>query len=167
MNYNKKNTRFFFVILIAGLFVFCTDKGVFLVDIIYSSRILVRNIIAVIIGALFTVKALEMFREQGTGLFSSSGFQFFGPVGDLLLQAFSIFTIMYSGFVIMSLITLNRLSEVPKDVLPFLSILVFFLFIWGGMHLLNLSKEVFGPKSIPAKAVIIHKNDELSKKDDS
>lgn len=166
MNYNKRNIIVFSAILIAGLFVFCTDNGVFLVDIIYSSRIGVRNIIAVIIGALFTVKALEMVREKGIGMFNSSGFQFFGPVGDLILQAFSVFTIMYSGFVIISLIVLNRLSEVPKDVLPFLSILVFFLFIWGGMQLFNLSKEVFGPKSVPAKTVI-HKNDELSKKDDS
>jgi len=86
----------------------------------------------------------------------TSDYKFLGPVGDLFVQGFSILAAANGGFIVISLIILDRFpEEVPKEGLIYIFLLMLFLLGWCGFQIYRLIMEtlIVIPQGFPAKEI--------------
>lgn len=121
---------------------------------LFDHRLWVSSGLTIGIICLIIIKSFEIFKQKGMSAVLTSDYKFLGPVGDLVIQAFSILAAAYSGFIVISLIILDRFpEEVPKDGLIFIFLLMLFLLGWSGFQIYTLMIEtlIVIPQSFPAK----------------
>lgn len=97
---------------------------------------------AIFIFSLVIIKCLKIYERKGISSVISSDYRFLGPLGDSFVQAFSILTASYTGFIVISLIILDKFpEEVPYEGLIFISLLMFYLLGWSGFQISALIRE--------------------------
>lgn len=165
-NLNIKNCILFiflfavFVILIIG------RHGINITSYLFEHRSSISTILIIIVACLAIIKSYEIFRQKGTSAIFTSDSRLFGPVGDIFTQAVSILSAAYTGFIVISLIVLEKFpEEVPIEGLYLICLLMLFLLGWSGFHIYRLIAEtlLFIPESVPAiKTEAIFKCSELT-----
>ena len=119
----------------------------------FERRLFISTILTISVICLAIIKSLEILKQKGVSAVFTNDFRFVGPVGDLFIQAFSILTAIYTGFIVISLIILEKFpEEVPKEGLLFIFLLMFFLLGWSGFQIYRLIAETlfFIPRNFPA-----------------
>lgn len=152
MYVNKQNVLIFLV-TIAGVVLLKVVGAAPIIASIYAKRSWIEFIIAGVIGALSFTKALSILKRRGVAGFLSPDFQILGPIGDITLKGVLLFTAMYSGFIVTSLILLDQFpADVPREGLVLILLLMGYLFAVSGFHTSRLIYEVFfTPTLYPAE----------------
>lgn len=123
---------------------------------LFDHRSWVSSGLTIGIICLIIIKSFEIFKQKGMSAVITNDYKFLGPVGDLFLQGFSILAAAYSGFIVISLIILDRFpEEVPKEGLIFIFLLMIFLLGWCGFQIYTLIMEtlIVIPQGFPAKEI--------------
>jgi len=109
---------------------------------LFNNRSTIFLVFSIAIFSLVVVKCLTIFQRKGVSSVFSSDYRFLGPPGDSVIQAISILTSAYTGFIVISLILLDKFpDEVPTEGLIFISLLMFFLLGWSGFQISGLIRE--------------------------
>lgn len=161
--YINKHNLVVLIITIFGVLSIKTVGVTSTIAFIYSERPLIEFLIALIIGSLSFVKILIIIKHRGIAGFFSEDFRFLGTIGDIALKGVSIFTIIYSGFIVSSLILLGLFpGDLPKAGLFLMLLLVSYLFAIGGSHTFKLINEViFTPTPNPAEGKLEKHEDQI------
>lgn len=152
---NFKNSCLF--IFLFFIFYILAVKGIGknLTIYLFDQRSSVFSILTVGVICLIIIRCLEIFKQKGISAITTSD-RFLGEVGELVIRAFSILSAAYSGFIVISLIILEKFpEEVPKEGLIFIFLLMLFLLGWSGFEIWRLIVQslIVTPFSSPVKEV--------------
>lgn len=137
-----KNVLIFIFIFSTTCFLTFSGLGENFTMYLFNNRSTILIVFSIAIFSLVIVKCLTIFKRKGMSSVFSSDYRFLGPAGDSVVQAFSILTASYTGFIVISLIVLDKFpEEVPNEGLIFISLLMFFLLGWSGFQISGLIRE--------------------------
>lgn len=153
---NFKNFCLFISLFIVLYILAVKGIGKNLTIYLFDQRSLVFSFLAIGVICLIIIRSLEIFKQKGMSAVHTSDNRFLGDVGELVIRAFSILAAAYSGFIVISLIILEKFpEEVPKEGLIFIFLLMLFLLGWSGFEIWGLIVQslIVTPFSSPVKEV--------------
>ena len=105
---------------------------------LFDNRSIVSSFLAISIICLIIIRGYQIFRQKGMSAFKPEDNKFLGDIGELVIRAIEISAAMYSGFIVISLIILEKFpEEVPNEGLIFIFLSMLFLLVWSALHIYN------------------------------